>query len=341
MKIAIHKTKAGFHERWRSYCKLKNIKYVDVDCYANNIIEQLNGCDALMWHYWQTSSKDFLKAKRILFALEHAGFIVYPNFHTAWHFDDKIAQKYLLESLNLPLVKSYHFIEKREAMNWINKTTFPKVFKLKGGAGSSNVQLVRNKSRAVKLTKKAFGSGFKIYDGCASLKERYRMYKEGKDTIIGVLKSIYRIFKNPIYSDVMGVIKNEIYFQDFAPNNDFDIRVIVVGDKAFAIKRLVRKNDFRASGSGNTLYAKENFDTSLIKSSFEYTDILKTQSCTFDYVVIDGESKILEISYGYAIDVYNDCVGYWDKNLVFHEGKFDSTSWMIDFVISQINNKNK
>ena len=224
-------------------------------------------------------------------------------------------------------------------MNWINKTTFPKVFKLKGGAGSSNVQLVRNKSQAIKLTKKAFGSGFKIYDGFASLKERFRMYKEGKETIIGVLKSFYRFFKNPIYSDVMGVIKNEIYFQDFAPNNDFDIRVIVVGDKAFAIKRLVRKNDFRASGSGNILYAKENFDISLIKSSFKYADILKTQSCTFDYVVLDGESKIVEISYGYAIEGYDDCVGYWDKNFVFHEGKFDSTDWMIDCIIKQIKSK--
>ncbi len=339
--IAIHKSNIGFHKRWREYCKLKNIKYKDVDCYANNIIEQLNGCDALIWHYWQTSSKDFLKAKRILFALEHAGFVVYPDFKTAWHFDDKIAQKYLLEVLNLPLVKSYHFIDKREALSWIDKTTFPKVFKLKGGAGSSNVQLVRNKSRAIKLTKKAFGNGFKIYDGYATLKERFRKFKEGKDTILGVIKSIYRIFRNPIYSSVMGKIKNEIYFQDFVPDNDFDIRVIVIGDKAFAIKRLVRENDFRASGSGNTLFAKENFDLNIIKSSFEYADVLKTQSCTFDYVVHDGKSKILEISYGYAIDAYDDCVGYWDKNLVFYEGKFDSTNWMIDLVISQINNKNE
>tara|TARA_Y100001958_G_C21248081_1_gene580290 strand:- start:1542 stop:2564 length:1023 start_codon:yes stop_codon:yes gene_type:complete len=339
--IAIHNTNVGFHKRWREYCILKNIKYKDVDCYANNIIEQLKDCDALMWHYWQTSSKDFLKAKRILFALEHAGIIVFPNFKTAWHFDDKIAQKYLLEVLNLPLVKSYHFIDKREALNWTNITTFPKVFKLKGGAGSSNVQLVESKSRAVKLIKKAFGSGFKIYDSIAALKERYRKFKEGKDSIIGVMKSFYRIFRNPVYSNVMGTIKNEIYFQDFVPNNDYDIRVIVIGDKAFAIKRLVRDNDFRASGSGNTLYAKENFDINLIKSSFEYAAKLKTQSCTFDYVILDGKSKILEISYGYAIDVYEDCVGYWDKNLVFYEGKFDSTNWMIDYIVSQINKKNE
>lgn len=338
--IAIHYSNVGFHKRWREYCKTQNIEFKDVDCYADDIISQLKDCDALMWHYWQTSSKDFLKAKRILFALEHAGFIVFPNFNTAWHFDDKIAQKYLLEVLNLPLVKSYHFIEKREAMNWINTATFPKVFKLKGGAGSSNVRLVRSKSRAIKLTKKAFGSGFKIYDGFAFLKERYRMYREGNDTLIGVLKSFYRLFRSPIYSNVMGVIKNEIYFQDFVPNNDFDIRVIVIDEKAFAIKRLVRENDFRASGSGNILYAKENFETSLIKSSFDYARRLNAQSLAFDYVMLGAMPKIVEISYGYAIDGYDDCVGYWDKDLIFYEGKFDSTNWMIDTVINQINSRN-
>ena len=36
------------------------------------------------------------------------------------------------------------------------------------------------------------------------------------------------------------------------------VRVIVINDKAFAIKRMVRKNDFRASGSGIIEYDKEN-----------------------------------------------------------------------------------
>ena len=67
--IAIHFSNVGFHKRWREYCKTQNIEFKDVDCYADDIILQLKDCDALMWHYWQTSSKDFLKAKRLLFAL--------------------------------------------------------------------------------------------------------------------------------------------------------------------------------------------------------------------------------------------------------------------------------
>ena len=55
--------------------------------------------------------------------------------------------------------------------------------------------------------------------------------------------------------------------------------------------------------------------------------------------MLDGMPKIVEISYGYAIEVYEECVGYWDKNLVFYEGKFDSTNWMIDSIIKQIDKK--
>ena len=55
------------------------------------------------------------------------------------------------------------------------------------------------------------------------------------------------------------------YVQDFIPNNNFDIRVIVVCDKAFAIKRYVRKNDFRASGSGYIDYSRHSIPENIIK----------------------------------------------------------------------------
>jgi glutathione synthase/RimK-type ligase-like ATP-grasp enzyme len=130
-----------------------------------------------------------------------------------------------------------------------------------------------------------------------------------------------------------------VYFQDFIPNNDSDIRVIVIGDKAFAIKRMVRADDFRASGSGTILYEKKHFNDSLIKASFEYAAKLNMQSCAFDYVMLKDQPKIVEISYGYAIEGYNDCVGYWDNEMNFYEGKFDSTHWMIDNIVEEIKNK--
>jgi len=338
MKIAIHNNNLGFTTRWIRYCEAKGVPYKLVNCYDNDIINQLSDCDALMWHHWHVNSKDILKAKRLLFALEHAGKVVFPNFKTGWHFDDKIAQKYLLESLGLPLVPTYHFLDKNEAIDWAKKTDFPKVFKLTRGAGSANVKLVNNKNQAISLIKKIFSFGFSVYNRYGVVMERWRKFRGGKDSFYGVLKSCYRLINAPRYAKLLPKERFEVYFQDLIPNNEFDIRVIVIDDKAFAIKRLVRHNDFRASGSGNVLYDKHQFDENLIEKSFFYTKKLGAQSIGFDFVFdSDGSSKLLEISYGFDIEVYNKCVGYWDNEMNFYKGKFDSCEWMVDLVLKQIN----
>src|SRR5690554_6547203 len=120
MKLAIHHRPGSFSERWIAYCKQKNIAYKIVNAFHNDIVEQVKDCDALMWHYHQSSYKDVLAARKILFALEHAGTKTFPDFNTGWHFDDKVAQKYLLEAIDAPMVQSYVFYDKNEALDWAN-----------------------------------------------------------------------------------------------------------------------------------------------------------------------------------------------------------------------------
>lgn len=88
--LAIHHSSFGFHPRWIAYCQKRDIPYKLVNCYDNDLIEQLNDCTALMWHFNQSNHKDNIIAKQILFALDHTGFKVFPDFKTAWHFDDKV-----------------------------------------------------------------------------------------------------------------------------------------------------------------------------------------------------------------------------------------------------------
>jgi len=190
MKIAIHHRQGGFSERWINYCKKNNIEYKIVNAYATDIIEQLRGFDVFMWHHHQMHFRDVLTAKRILFALEHAGIKVFPDFRTGWHFDDKVAQKYLFEALEIPHVPSYVFYDKKEALEWAENTDFPKVFKLTRGAGSDNVQLIKTKKQAVRIINKAFSGGFSQYKRFASLKERYRKYKTGQKGFTEVLKGL-------------------------------------------------------------------------------------------------------------------------------------------------------
>jgi glutathione synthase/RimK-type ligase-like ATP-grasp enzyme len=334
MKIAIHKSEFGFHPRWKAYCEEKNIPFKVVNCYANDIIDQLKECQALMWHHSQGNPKDLLIAKQILFALEQTGFKVFPDFKTNWHFDDKLGQKYLLERAGAPLVPSYIFFEKQKALEWVSTVSFPKVFKLRGGAGSANVKLVNSSGQAKKFINKAFSSGWNNYDAMGSLRERLRKWRQGKTAFFDVIKGLVRFVYPPKFSKVLGKEYGYVYFQDFIPRNDSDTRIIVIDSKAFALKRYVRENDFRASGSGNFGYSKDLFDERCIRLSFELTKSLDLQVGAFDYVFDEANNPLLvEVSYGYVKEVYYPCPGYWDENLTWHEGQFNHEGWMVESIL--------
>lgn len=333
MRIAIHHSEGTFSERWIAYCDDKGIPYKLVDCYRNDIMQQLEGCTALMWHYHHASARSVLFAKQLMYSVAAMGLKIFPDFNTAWHFDDKVGQKYLLEGVKAPLVPSYVFYSKKEALEWVNSNTFPKVWKLRGGAGSANVALANTKAEATRLVNKAFGKGFSQYDSWSNFKERLRKYRHGKTTFSDVCRGFVRLFYTTDFARVAGREKGYIYFQDFIPKNDCDIRIIVIGEKAFAMKRMVRENDFRASGSGNTQYQRTLFDEGSVKIAMDLNRTLDAQCLAYDFIYQEGKPLIVEISYGFAIEIYDACTGYWDKDLQWHEGKFIPQQWMVDLVL--------
>ena len=339
MTIAIHHRQGSFSDRWIAYCEKQHIAYKIVNAYDNDIIQQVEGCDCFMWHFYHIDYRDMQMAKALILSLETKGIRCFPNSRTCWHFDDKVAQKYLLESVGAPLVPSYVFYTPTEALAWAKNTSYPKVFKLKGGAGSSNVKLVKTHKDAVKLINRCFGKGFAQYRWQDNFREAWTKHKEGKCTMWEVLRPVYYALKR-YPTEFAHYHQNEIgyaYFQDFIPNNTFDIRVCVIGDKAFALKRMTRKNDFRASGSGTIVYDKQQIDERCVQIAFEVNCKLHAQSIAFDFV-FDGNNdpKIVEISYGYAIKAYDSCEGYWTNNMQWHEGNnFDFCGWMVENLLNE------
>lgn len=340
MKIAIYQHKGYFSDRWIQYCEANNIEYKLINPYKSDIVEQVKDCDAFMWQIGQTNYRDLEFGKSILFSLQQKGTCVFPDFNTCWHFDDKVAQKYLLESIGVPLVPSYVFYSEQEAIEWAATTEFPKVFKLKGGAGSMNVQLVHTRKEAEKLIRQCFGKGFPQYRWQDQFRENFNKYKKGKRTLRDVLRPIKYAFKK-YPNELSHYLQNEIgyaYFQDFIPNNTFDIRVCVVGNKAFALKRLTRDGDFRASGSGSIVYDKQQIDERCVKIAFEVNKKLKAQSLAFDFVFDENNNPlIVEISYGYAAKAYDVCEGYWTDDMQWYKGThFDFCGWMVENLIKQV-----
>ena len=339
LKIAIHYAQGTFAERWIEYCKEKDIEYKVVNAYDSDIIQQIRDCNVFMWHHHHTNYKDALSAKQLLYSLQMAGKKVFPDFRTGWHFDDKVGQKYLLEAIEAPLVPSYVFYTKEEALKWIAETSFPKVFKLRGGAGSDNVRLVRSKRKAIKLVNIAFGKGFSQYARWSNLRDRFHKWQEGKLPFVVVCRGVGRLLIPSEFAKMHSPEKGYVYFQDFLPQNECDQRIVVVNtDKAFGIKRLVRKNDFRASGSGNIIYDKTQLDENCVRIAFSVAKRLKAQSIAFDFIYDQKRNPlIVEISYGYAIKAYYDCEGYWTDDMIWHSGShFDIEGWILEGVINGI-----
>ncbi len=336
MRIAIHDAKWGFSPYWIKYCQEQEIPHKVVNCYESDIVEQVRDCDIVLWHHHHTHAKDVLFAKQFLFALQQSGKTVFPDFNSGWHFDDKVGQKYLLESIAAPTPNNYIFYSKTDALDWINEAEFPVVFKLRGGAGSTNVRLVKSASQARDIVAKAFGKGFSAYNRWVDLQENIRKYRLGKAPIRRIFKSIRRFFVSTSFAKTVGRHKGYLYFQEFIPNNTFDIRIITIGDKAFGIKRLTRKSDFRASGSGLVLYNRQDIPEVCVKTAFDVSAKLKASVVAYDFVFDpNGNPLIVEINYGYAREVYLPCPGYWTRDMVWHDGKFNSMEWIIDLLVEQ------
>ena len=70
--------------------------------------------------------------------------------------------------------------------------------------------------------------------------------------------------------------------------------------------------------------------------SFDLAKKLQTQCVAFDYVYQNEKPLVVEISYGFSAEVYDPCVGYWDKNMNWYEGRFNPYAWMVDGVLENL-----
>jgi len=148
--LAIHYGKDPWTDRWIDYCSINKIEHIKVNIYDSNIISQLKEkhISALLAQPILTDYKTSIIARSILYSIEEMGIKTFPNFDAFWHYNDKLSQKYLFESLDIPHAPMYVFYSRKEAYNWISRAKFPMVFKLRGGASASNVLLLKSKNDA-------------------------------------------------------------------------------------------------------------------------------------------------------------------------------------------------
>jgi hypothetical protein len=321
-------TPTDFSARWADAAQAHGAEVRWLDLLGADPLKQVAGCSAVMWHWSHYPHQIRLAALPILRVIEEQLRIpVFPDMATCWHFDDKIAQSYLLEALGIPHPKTWVFWRKADALAWCETADYPVVAKLSGGAGSLNVQLIRNRGAARKYVELCFsGSGILIRPALP-IGGVSRVWARLKRAAKRAAQAGSYIFANrfPAMPDQAFWMpqKNYVLFQEFLSGNDFDTRVTVIGNRAFAFRRFNRANDFRASGSGRIDHDPAAIDLRCVRAAFAAARKLESQSLAFDYLFQVGqpEPRAGEISYGYADWAVQKCPGHWDAELNWHAGQ--------------------
>jgi len=327
MIIGVHpdnNSEASFSVKWIEFLKAHGVEVKILNLLARDFVEQLEGCDGVMCR-WFHLEQDKQSIKNILFVIENYLKIpVFPNNDTAWHFDEKVSQWYLFRALGVAQPETWIFWDQKSALEWAKSAPYPVVFKLSVGAGSSSVLQVKNESDAVRLINRMFQRGiFPMTMNEFGFTLIPKSRKELKTTLLRPLDACRYIIRNEYPPLPRHWWKPEccyVLFQEFLSGNEFDTRVTIIGDRAFAFRRFNRPGDFRASGSGLLDANPESIDKRCLEMAFEVSRKGGFQTMAFDFLYKDNNPTVCEISYTFVSSAVQSCPGHWDSQLNWHEG---------------------
>ena len=293
----------SFSERWVQVASERGVKTRIVNALSDRIMDRLVGCDAFMWRFGYLPMPR-LFAKRLLMAIEHGmNLPVFPSWRTAWHFEDKIAQHYLMRASGLPEPRTWVFWRVEDAEAFCARAAYPLVMKISFGFQSRGVRLLRNQAEAGAAIKEMFGT----HTGRREIQGGY------------------------------------FYVQEFLEGNEFDTRVTVIGSRAFAFRRFNRPDDFRASGSGLLDWDPAMIDEQTVRLAFAVARKLGTQSVAIDGLRRGEERVAGEISYTYASWAVRDCPGHWvldgepgSGTLTWVDGSMHPADAIFDDLVAQV-----
>lgn len=292
----------SFSARWHELAAQHGVATLDIDIFSNsaNWLDQLKDCDGFMWWFAQPLSVS-RPGRRLIASLAHLGKIpTFPNLNTIWHFDDKAAQSYLLQLADIPTPATWVFWSKSQAEEFIDSADYPLVLKLSSGVISKNVELVHTRREARQHLDALFDSGMYALPP-ANLPWRWFVRRTSEAMRVLLSKPTDEEFH-----------KGYLLLQEFLPGNDFDIRITIIGKRAFAFRRFNRPGDFRASGSGRIDWDPAGVPRDALLLAFQTARILQTQSLAVDVLRREGEPVIAEISYYYEGWAIAECPGHWE-----------------------------
>lgn len=303
----------SFSDRWMEYGRQCGYEMRLVDAFSDDVIRRVRDCHGFMWRLTHRPHPRIF-AQKLLASIEHGLRVpVFPDCSTRWHYDDKVAQKYLLDAASIPTPQTWVFWGRHEAEQFCLNAHYPLVWKLSGGASSENVTLLKNPGQAATAVKAMFTSGrFDPSQYCPSVYLPADLLSWRQRLALAARKLLAKDRPpSRAQNQMLEFHNNYFYVQEFLPDNPFDTRVTVIGDRAFGFRRFNRPEDFRASGSGNFDLEPENIDLRCVRLAFAVAKHLNAQAVAIDVLYKDGMPVVSEISYTFVSWVVHECPGHW------------------------------
>ena len=312
-------------ERYKEILACNNIPFVLIDPNSIALDEDIKGCTHLLFRHSQGDTDIKIYEAIFNIAANIHGIECYPDYNTFWSYEDKIKEYYLMRSNDLPMIESYVFWNLIPAANFLKTVSYPLVAKLPKGAGSCNVVLVKSPGDGERIINQVFRGGvkngrMKSSSNLHSIRKA-GIYRFGKGLLKSFLINTGIIIDKSDFPEWQ-LQKDAIIFQKFLPGNSHDTRVTVIGKRAFAFRRFVRNNDFRASGSGKIDNNPAKIDIRCIESAFKVSGKLKFNTMAYDFIYDEKQKPFInELSYCFMDKAIENCNGYWDDNLNWHNGR--------------------
>lgn len=231
----------------------------------------------------------------IIYGLELSGAIPIPSYKYLKAHSNKVFMEILRDLSPLSEIKyllAKHYGSYEEAMRNEDTFDYPVVIKSAEGAMSKNVTLANNKDSLKKKIKKLAAT---------------RNYKEEAREFI-------RSYKYKGYQK-QSKYRKKFIIQNFIADLTNDWKVLVFGEKYYIFERHVRKNDFRASGSGQSEYlygSKSSIPKGIFQLANKIKNTLNVPMVSLDFAEQNNQLYLLEFQ-----TLYFGTVGQWRSDCYF------------------------
>ena len=169
----------------------------------------------------------------------------------------------------------------------------------RAGVRSEGVALIETREDAQRLIRQMFSIGLGSMD----------FMRDGKARRWGRRTPLIQVLRRGRFKGLHE--RGYVLFQEFVPGNTYDTRVVVQGDRAWASRRMVRKDDFRASGSGVSDLSAQAIDPEALALTWRLADALGVKSLVTDVMRRDDKPIMGEFSYSMAAHVVHIWEGHW------------------------------